>query len=195
MTTPTNDPVWLSRRKDNKLIAGQVAPRARSLVRDKQWWFIAPVWLVFYVLASQSQASALAIKDVALAEISMASLSFGACVTGLVLSLTINSDRSAKWARSGRAGSSFSHLSDLIFVFAWSAMAQLVMLASAFTSLLLGSRSFVYVRDEAISHRILLAIAVLVACYAFFQLISVLRSLVQIGVVTINDVIRSESTG
>jgi hypothetical protein len=185
MSQSASDLPWLGRRVDNELLKGQIKPRLRALLLDRQWFVVVPVWLAFFLAMSSSLAKRVVIKDIALAQISVASLSFGACVTGLVLSLTLNTERATAWATTRRPGAYFSNLSDLIFVFVWSALCQLAVIFSAFSSLIIGAGKNVYVRDESIGHRVLLAIAVFIATYAFFQLVSVLRSLIQIGVVTI----------
>lgn len=183
-----NDPPWRGRKRDAKLWSGQVRPRIRSIIFDKQWFFVLAISAVFVWLTFDGSAARLAVKDVATAQISLAALSFGACVTSLVLSLTLNRERAEGWALSPSSASGFSALSQLVFVFCWSALSQLAVIVSAFLALVIGSKSYVYVPHESVGHRILVVLDIVVASYAFLQLLSVIRSLVQIGYVTIADI-------
>jgi hypothetical protein len=186
MTAPSNDLPWLGRRADNKLLRGQVLPRARELLLDKQWFGVIPVAIAFCAAFSSSLAKDLVINDVALAQVSVASLSFGACVTGTVLSLTLSAERARAWATTRRNPTArFSNLSDLVFVFIWSAFCQLAVVFAAFAAIAVGGHRLIYVPNPGLGERVLLFADVLVTTYAFFQLVSVLRTLLQIGVVNI----------
>src|SRR4051794_9718636 len=116
---------WLARKARVSFLLGQVWPRrARITYLDFTFWIALASGPGLAILFSKLPGGDLAIRDLAGAGLSYASIAFGACVTGVVLVLTIpNPKHAERWATRTSGSSQFSHYSDLIFVLTWSAVA------------------------------------------------------------------------
>jgi hypothetical protein len=134
----------------------------------------------------------LQISSVSGAALGYAALSFGACVTGAVLALTLPSEeRVRRLATTGKDDSEFSHYSDLVFNFTWSAMAQLALVLAVAFAYLLGGDTPVWPANPRWSHVALLVVAVAVGVYSVIRLFSVLYTMSQVAAVVISDIAKS----
>ncbi len=167
---------------------GQVAGRIGRLVRDR-------VLLLSVLLAAATTAAVrwlplreLKISEVAAAGLSFGSLAFGACVTGAVLSISLApAERVVAIATRGLPGQPFSHYSDLIFVFTWSAMAQLGVVMASLIALAIGGGGLVGPAQPYVTHTLLVFLALSVTIYAVAQLFTVVNTISQLGVVIIAE--------
>ncbi|WP_201732350.1 hypothetical protein [Acidithrix sp. C25] len=113
-----------------------------------------------------------------------ASISFGACLTGAVVALTVPSEKAREdWASRGLTNGSFSHFSDLMFVFTWSAICQLGVVGAAI-GLYLSEAPLSPATPEHVylALPIFLEILGIVGVIAFAQLIAVVSTISQIAV-------------
>ncbi len=170
---------------------GQVWPRRRQIFLHRHILISVVVTVVVVLLCASQPVGRLQISSVAGAALGYAALSFGACVTGAVLALTLPSEeRVRRLATSGRKDSDFSHYSDLVFNFTWSAMAQLILVLAVAFAYLLGGDTLVWPTNPLNSHIALLCIAVFTGAYSVIRLFSVLYTMSQVAAVIIADIAR-----
>lgn len=182
-TSPADRPPY------HRYWVGQVWPRRRQILLHRHMvWTVGSSALVVALCATQPVGD-LQISSVSGAALGYAALSFGACVTGAVLALTLPSeDRVRKLATSGREGSKYSHYSDLVFNFTWSAVAQLGLVLAVAFAYLLGGETRVWPTDPRWSHIVLLVAAVATGVYSIIRLFSVLYTMSQVAAVVIADI-------
>lgn len=168
---------------------GQVWGRRRRLLSDLNLWVSLVFGGVLTWLVNVVPGGDLEIADVGGAGLGYASIAFGACITGIVLVLSLPSeDRVRRWATTAMKGSSFSHYSDLVFVLSWSAIAQLSVILISLGGYLFGGHVEMAPDAPRASHIFALYGCMLIATYAFLQLFTVVSTLSQIAVVTIDDI-------
>lgn len=133
------------------------------------------------------------VPDLAVTALTFASISFGACLTGAVLALTVPSkDQRDHWSLASLPGSSFSHFSDLMFVFTWSAMSQLAVVGAAVGLYLFESPPAPAGKQHVYAAlKVFLGILGVVSINAILQLTAVVKTISQIAVVGT----KSESSG
>lgn len=172
---------------DLRFWRGQVWPRRRRLVLDRHLW-AAGAFAAGLAAATWS----LPLRDVAIAAVASAALayaaiSFGACVTGAVLALTLPASKQrALWATTApAAGSGFSHLSELIFVFTWAAVTQLAVVVAACAGYVLGGNGVIGPAHPLWTHVALAVIAYFIGAYAVLHLFTVVSTLSLLGAVLI----------
>lgn len=167
---------------------GQVKGRRRQLLKDGTLWLALALGTLCLLLSSHVPIQNLKIVDVATAALSYASIAFGACITSIVLVVSLAPvERVKEWSSKGATGSKYSHYSDLVFVLTWSAIAQLGVIGLGLGSFIFGGETVVVPEDPWLSHRALLWVCSVVAFYAFSQLFTVVSTLSQIAVVTIHE--------
>lgn len=176
-------------RPHHRYWKGQVWPRRRLILLHRHMAWAAGFTALVVALCATQPVGALQISSVSGAALGYAALSFGACVTGAVLALTLPSeDRVRKLATSGTRGSEFSHYSDLVFNFTWSAVAQLALVLTVAFAYLLGGDTPVWPSNPRWTHVALLITAVAVGVYSVIRLFSVLYTMSQVAAVVISDI-------
>lgn len=124
----------------------------------------------------------LKLADIATAVLTFATISFGACLTGAVLALTIPSDTQRHELSAQRAEARFTDFSDLVFTFTWSAMSQLPLVLLAFATYGIGGT--VHATHDLGSHvpeRVVLGTMAFVGVNAFLQLTTVVKTISQLA--------------
>lgn len=123
-----------------------------------------------------------------MAGLSYASIALGACITAAVLVLSIPSaERVERWVQTSSPGSEFSHFSDLVFVFTWSAVAQLLVIGVSLGAYLFGGDVLMAPAHPRWTHIVALAVTLTITLYAFWQLMTVIATLSQVAYVTISE--------
>jgi hypothetical protein len=165
---------------------GQVWPRRESLLKDRHFWTSAVAAVILTAISWHLPLRRVPISTIALAALSYSAISFGACVTGTVLALTLPSAPQRRlWATTGGAGSSFTHMSELLFVFTWSAVCQLAVVIAGACAYVLGGNGIVGPADPSWTDVILVGAFLFVAMYAVLHLFTVVGTLSQLGAVSI----------
>lgn len=175
-------------RRDLWLLRGQIAPRLGQLLW--QWAAGGAAAMAGLVTwrASALPFGRLAIIDVANGALTFASISTGACISALVLSLGLpGGDRLRRWARAPGSVAGKSALSDLVFVLVWAALVQVALIAACAAAGILGGDLEVAPKGMSPSHGLGLFAALAVFFYALFELVIVVQTLVQVGVVMIAE--------
>ena len=146
---------------------------------------LAAVIAVAVTLAvPRTTAANLTIREVSTAGLAYAALSFGACVTSAVLALAFPSEeRLLKLASTGRDGSLFSHYSDLVFTFAWSAIAQLALVVAIALAYVFGGEGVLWPENPHLTHVVLFVAAMFVTAYSVIRLFNVVATLVTLAYV------------
>ena len=172
---------------------GQVWGRRGRLLKDSSLWVALAFGGLVTWLVNTSPGGDLEIADVGGAGLSYAAIAFGACITGIVLVLSLPSEqRVHRWATTGMKDSPFSHYSDLVFVLTWSAISQLSVILLSLGGYLFGGHIEMAPDDPRTSHVVALFGCMFVAVYAFLQLFTVVSTLSQIAFVTIDEFGRRE---
>lgn len=176
----------MSRRKGApvNLWMGQVAPRLPSLILDLHLYMALLGGSALAYITPQQPVAKLDIAVLAGAIMALASIAFGACITGAVLAITLAPrERITRWGQGQAKGSHFSHFSELIFVFVWSALAQLALIVVAGLAFIFGGAHIMWPEQFGGFQRVLIGGAGAVAMYAFIQLYNVVKAILQVGVV------------
>jgi len=136
------------------------------------------------------------VSDLAATSLTFASISFGACLTGAVLALTVPSKvQRDDWSQSSLPGSPFSHFSDLVFVFTWSAMSQLAVVgASVGLYLTEAPPTTIATQHVDVALQIFLGILGAVGINAVLQLTAVVRTISQLAVTSASAKSNTDST-
>jgi hypothetical protein len=163
---------------------GQVWPRRRQLLTDRTLILAICGGALLTALAWHQPLGKAKISDLAGAELAFASISFGACVTGAVLALTLSPrDRISEWAGIVLPGKRFSIYSDLMFVFTWSAVSQLGVIVAAGLGFFLGGDGSIGPSRPRWSHIALLSLNCTIIIYALAQLFTIIATISQLAVV------------
>lgn len=170
-----------------KFWRGQVLPRSRQVFWNKRVAMSLTAAAIAPIVAGVAPVKDLGIQVLATAWLTYAALAFGACVTGAVLVLTLPSKEQTRiWATTARSDkATHSNLSDLLFVFTLSALLQLAVAATCGLAFVLGGDLPVWPDNVYVTHALLLSMSILLVAYALLQLIVVVRTISQIGVVLI----------
>jgi hypothetical protein len=133
--SPTETPV-----NPNHYWRYQVRHRRRKLVSWRRLVLIIIVTAAAVLWLPRDVNGNLQLADMATAILTFAAISFGACLTGAVLALTIPSDaqRRELAAHKVSVDSRFTDFSDLVFTFTWSAMCQLPLVLLALVAYFVG---------------------------------------------------------
>ena len=186
-------PSSLTRPEHIRFWRGQVWRRRRRLACD--WTLFASLvsGIILTVLVFHSPGGQLEIREIGAAGLSYAAIAFGACVTGVVLTLSLSSpERVRRWATTTRSeGSEFSNYSDLVFVLTWSAVMQLGVIALSLGAYLFGAKIVMAPHNARLSHYLVLDVSLTIATYAFLQLFTVVSTLSLVSYVINDDANRS----
>ena len=168
----------------NNYLRGQVLPRRWKLLSDRHLYLSLVIALVGTSLSWALPIRDLRISEIAGLALAYSALSFGACVTGAVLALSVGSaEQRQRWATTFADGSRFSSLSELVFVFTWAAMSQLAVVVAAGLGLVLGGELLVGPESPLKTHVLLLFSAYWIGTYAVLGLVTVVSTISQLGVV------------
>ncbi len=136
---------------------------------------------------SNVQASVLNLNAIA---VTFAAISFGICIVVALLVLMVPSEsQRQRWSQSRIQDGKFSHLSDLVFVFTWSAMSQLISIGASAGLYLADTLPTAPGQHIDIAFRIFLAIFGVVCANAVSQMITVVGTISQLA-----HVIETDST-
>jgi hypothetical protein len=195
--TNGTEPRWLRRAIDTRYWRGQVLPRWRELVFNWYLILVVDAGMVAVLLSVNPSKENLKMSELITAELAFAAISFGACITGTVLVITLApTDQVRVWSQKGRTRESyFSHYSNLIFTFTWAAIAQLAVIGASLILLILGPDARVLPLAPSFIHVAVLALDFGIATYAFLQLFTVISTISQIGVVLISQAISPTEKG
>lgn len=163
---------------------GQVWPRRRGLLTDPVLWIAAALGVACTVATPRLPVAHVTISTVAGFILAYAALSFGACVTGAVLALTFPDESLRRQWTTERNAAGFSHYSEIIFVFTWAGIAQILVVIEAVCCFILGGNLIIWPPSPSISHVGLLVAAYVFGFYAILELFTVLFTVSQVGVVT-----------
>ena len=134
-----------------------------------------------------AQASAL---NLAAITVTFAAISLGICIVVALLVLMVPSDDQRHcWSQSHVQNGKFSHLSDLVFVFTWSAMSQLIAIGASAGLYLADTLPTAPGQHIDMAFRILLAIFGVVCANAVSQMIAAVGTVSQLA-----HVIETDST-
>lgn len=172
--------------KDLHLLRGQVVPRIGRLLKDWPPWLACGVAFAASVAIGHLPVGSMSISSVVTAGFTFASIALGACVAAIVLSLGLpGTERLRRWSLLDGATQGKSALSDLIFFLVWAALSQISLISACVVALTLGGDLPVAPRSDFGWHRIGIFCGVFIFCYALLQLIVVIRTLSEIGVLII----------
>ncbi len=159
--------------------------RRKELIEIGRLSTLAAIGILSALFVSRLNGVSSILVNCATAAMTFASIAFAACLTGAVLALTVPTDEQRKhWSGTKKKGSSFSHFSDLMFVFTWSAMCQIpVMGIGILVFIGAGSISNTGVVNISIPVRVSVGLLVVVGLYALLQLTAVVRTISQLAVV------------
>lgn len=175
-------------KRDLRLVRGQILPRLPKLLAS---W--VPVSAALFggaltFLLPQLPAASLPISSAVANGVTFASISMGACVSSLVLSLGLpGTRRLRRWALMKGDTKDKSALSDLIFVLVWAALAQIALLFVCIAAFVFGSDQPLAPQGMLPSHRLGLFIGLTAFFYALFELLVVVQTLSQMGVLIIEE--------
>lgn len=163
-------------------------PRAGRLLLDRNLGLSLLAALLLTAFGRDLPLGTLQIGDLASAGLAYSALAFGACVTGAVLTVSLAPYRRVReLATSGPEDWRYPHYSELLFVFTWSAVAQLAVILASLLAYIMGGSTVVGPADPYPSHLVLLFLAASVLVYALLQLFTVVATLSQLGVVLISQ--------
>jgi hypothetical protein len=176
-----------ARRRDNlnNFWSCQVWQRRGELVSFRRGLFAVVLGLAAALLIPQISNEQALVSNLAATALTFASISFGACLTGAVLALTVPSkDQREHWSQSGLPGRPFSHFSDLMFVFTWPAMSQLAVVGASVGIYLAEARpTTISAQHVGLPLHIFLGILGVVGINAVLQLTAVVKTISQLAVV------------
>ena len=166
---------------------GQVVPRLRKILWH--WTFVLTIMasICLYFCARWTSFGDVSIASLRSNLTAYAALSFGASIGSCVLVLTLpNRDFIRAVSLHKLEGSCHSSYSDLLFVFTFSAMAQLATIGAVVAMYGLGGTEQVLADHASLSHHVLLILAVVVVVFSVLRLVLVVTTLSQLGVVIEN---------
>lgn len=172
-------------RDDVRYFRGQVWPRRRRILFTKRVLIVALLALATGLACTHIPVGNVSVSLLATAGLSFAALSFGACVTGAVLALTLPSPEVRIWATTSSGGGRHSDYSDLIFIFTWSGLAQLVVVVASILGLLFGGDMKAAPPNGGALNSVWVALSALIFFYALAQLVTAITTISQMGTVLI----------
>jgi len=174
--------------RDLRLFRGQIFPRVGELLKHWAPWSALGAAGIVALVAQFLPGGGLRITDVAGVGFTFASIATGACVSGIVLSLGLpGAFRLRQWANYRGSTKGKSALSDLVFVLAWAALSQVALIVVCVLAQLFGASLPVAPPSMLPSHAIGLWLGLTVFFYALFELVVVVLTLVQMGVLIIAE--------
>lgn len=138
-------------------------------------------------------AADLEIHSVAGSLLDYAAIGLGACITALVLAISLAPERRVQtWSDTYAEGREFSTYSELLFVLSWAAMAQLAAITTALLAITLGGDIQLMPDDPLLTHSVSFLLASSVVCYAIWELGTVISTLSMIGAVTLIEAVHGQ---
>lgn len=175
-------------RADLRFLRGQVLPRRRQLLRS---------WAPYAALVSALgitfalpvlPAATMRIMDAAGYGLTFASISMGACFSAIVLSIGLpGTSRLRLWSLRNGVTPGKSALSELIFVLVWAALWQVLLIVTCVVSVAFGGGYPLGAPAAAYSHVFGLVVGFFVFFYCVFELLIVIQTLTQVGVMIIAE--------
>lgn len=175
----------LLNENDVRYFRGQVWPRRRRILFTRRVLVVALLALLTGISCTQLPVGKLSVSSLATAGLSFAALSFGACVMGAVMALTLPAPEVKTWATTPNGAGRHSHYSDLLFIFTWSGLAQLMVVAASVLGFLFGGDMQAAPPGGGIINSVWIGLAALVFFYALAQLITTITTISQMGTVLI----------
>lgn len=162
--------------KSNGYVVPEVCPRLLKLLKDPNFIISIVLGVLFYFtnrirpdLYPISQAYC---DQLAQATLAYAAISFGAAIAGMGFTLALpGEDRIRRWSND-KENNDFV---ELVFVFTWSAVSQLLVIVICLLAMVFGYKVV------AGSNPVLLAASLSVVCYSIFELYSVVKSVMQLA--------------
>ena len=174
--------------RDLRLIRGQVAPRLGQLAKSWPPYLAFICGLALAALLPSLPSANTPISDVVGFGFTFASISVGACFSSIVLSLGLpGAERLRAWSRRPGSTRDKSALSDLVFVLVWAALSQVALIMVCVLALAVGGPYPLAPEGWAMSHSAGLIAGLSVFFYAVFELVIVIQTLSQMGVVIIAE--------
>jgi hypothetical protein len=171
---------------DLNMLRGQIAPRLRHLVLNKIVLYAILSGVICAVLASYLPVGEMTISSVVANGFTFASIAMGSCISAIVLSLGLpGAERLRKWSNMNGPIKGKSVLSDLVFALTWAALAQVALILVCVLATLFGGNLPLAPESMTVTHWLGLAISLIVFLYAVLELVVVVQTLVQIGVMII----------
>lgn len=157
-------------------VVPEVCPRLPKLLKDPTFIISIVLGLIFYVTIKIkpdffpiSQAYC---DQLAQAALAYAAISFGAAIAGMGFTLALpGEDRIRRWSKD----SEHNDFVELVFVFTWSAVSQLLVIVICLLAMVFGYKVV------AGSNPVLLAASLSAVCYSIFELYSVVKSVMQLA--------------
>jgi len=178
----------MSHTDDLRLFRGQIKPRLRTIAVSPNTIASLLLGLLIPWIAQFTPGGQLSISNLVNIGFTFASLSIGVCTSALILTFALPGEaRLKKWSQLEGETSKFSALSDLIFVCAWSALAQMAVICVCILATLFGGDLPVAPPHMTLTHQTALSLATAVFIYALGQLVLIVQTLVQVGVVVIAE--------
>ncbi|MFW0169196.1 hypothetical protein [Rothia sp. P4278] len=148
----------------------------------RSFWASVLIALIFTFLFFNTPAVNFEIKDITSLIIGYSSISFGACLTVLVLSLNIpGNDRIGRWASHKNENIKINAYLDLVIGLAFSALVQAILLGyTLFSSLLQGPGPFISKPGNSIDYLYILLLIFLIN-YSFTRIYIVLETVWQVA--------------
>lgn len=181
--------------RPTQYFAGQVRPRLRAIVFHRTTYLACFASVVLYVCARWTTFGDVPIEAIRTNLTAYAALSFGASISGCILILTLPSREFIRIASSHRIGGRRqSSYSDLLFVFTFSAVAQLWTIGVVVAMFALGGSEAVLADGARATHHLLFLLAAFVVVFSLVRLVVVVTTVSQLGVV-IESAVREEGDG
>lgn len=167
--------------KESNLIKASFKRISRDKVH-KSFWGSVLFSLMFTFLFFNTQAIKFEIKDITSLIISYSSISFSACLTALVLSLTIpGNDRIGRWASYENDNVGSNAYLDLVIVLAFSALTQVMLLGyTMIFSILQGPDTLTSNPGGLTNYLYILSLSFLVS-YSFIRIYVILETVWQVA--------------
>ncbi|WP_189349621.1 hypothetical protein [Zhihengliuella salsuginis] len=173
---------------DLRLFRGQIWPRRRQLVSSWAPYISMMLAILVSLALPFLPAASTKISDAASHGLTFSSISVGACFTSLVLSLGLPGARRLRdWSRRRGALEGKSVLSDLVFVLVWAGLSQLSLIFVCVFAMLFGGDLEMAPVGMYLSHFVTLIAGMFAFFYAVFELVIVIQTLSQIGVIIIAE--------
>lgn len=177
-----------NKNKDLHFLQGQVWPRRRELLRSKSFWLALVIAPIATMLVFQSPGGSIPISEAASAGLTFSSISFGACFSATLLAIGLpGAQRIKNWSTASGSVDGKSVLSDLIFVLVWAALSQVALVITCSLALIMGGNIPTAPLSPLLTHTLLLSISLFVFIYAILELLIVVQTISQIGVVIIAE--------
>src|SRR5690625_2251713 len=118
----------------------EVWGRRKQLLRDPAFWVALLLGAATTLLAPLIPLGALNVEELANYALLYSALSFGAAIAGAGIALGVPGDKRIKrWSTLVPKGAKYSSFQNLLFTFAWSAMAQIGLVLVSFLAIAIGT--------------------------------------------------------